>query len=374
MAAARNANSRWEGILHHCSIGGSNPSRVMASLCLSPSTGLLLKPSMNAVLFMGDRVEGTGNRTIERLSRLENVAAILISKLGSSVNAWVIEASKFQGPFACYEAFLSSLGPTGEPSSYCPLGLTASCAISSLLNDCLRKVNTEICHHGEGGSVHQEASGRGDKCFKMQELCPANVICNNQNLPNTVIFGFSKGGVVLNQLLAEIAYVGDHKECQKFVCENSQVCNNLQAKQEKPIQCDGNDKVHNKQQAYLGDFFLSATAHEFLQSTVGIHYVDVGLNSYGAYQTDPNILEGVAKFAALKNSGLLIGFHGTPRQWNDCRRPWISSEKDHCIALLQDSAYLLGNGKLKILEKLYFGDKKPSLQMHFEILEVLDIC
>ena len=77
---------------------------------------------------------------IERLSNLQNVAEILVTKLGGFVNAWVIEASVFNGPFAVYKDFIPSVNQWGEPKSYDPTGFPASKATVTLLSNCLREV------------------------------------------------------------------------------------------------------------------------------------------------------------------------------------------------------------------------------------------
>lgn len=97
-------------------------------------------PSANAIFFNGDRVAGTENPVIERLSDLQNIAEILVSKIGGSTNAWVIDASVFNGPFAVYRDFIPSVNQWGEPKSYCPIGYPASGTIISLLSSCLEEV------------------------------------------------------------------------------------------------------------------------------------------------------------------------------------------------------------------------------------------
>lgn len=98
-------------------------------------------PSANAIFFNGDRVEGTGNPVIEKLSDLQNIADILVSKLGASVNAWVIDACVHNGPFAIYNDFVPNLNSRGEPKSYSPIGFPASTATVSLLSNCLQEVS-----------------------------------------------------------------------------------------------------------------------------------------------------------------------------------------------------------------------------------------
>lgn len=107
-------------------------------------------PSANAIFFNGDRIEGTGNSVIERLSDLKTIAGLLVSKFGTSVNAWVFESSIFNGPFAVYKDFIPSVNRWGEPKSYSPLGFPASRSTISLLSNCLNEVlmliNCVFCH------------------------------------------------------------------------------------------------------------------------------------------------------------------------------------------------------------------------------------
>lgn len=98
-------------------------------------------PSANAIFFHGDRVRETGNiHVIERLYDLQKVAEIIVSKFGNSVNAWVVEASVYNGPFAVYKDFVPSVNRWGEPKSYSPIGFPASSSIVSLLSSFLQEV------------------------------------------------------------------------------------------------------------------------------------------------------------------------------------------------------------------------------------------
>lgn len=97
-------------------------------------------PVANAIFFNGDKIEGTGNPVIERLSDLQKIAEILVSKFGNSVNAWVVEAPLFNGPFAVYKDFIPSVNEYGEPKSYDADGFPASSSIVLLLWNCLKEV------------------------------------------------------------------------------------------------------------------------------------------------------------------------------------------------------------------------------------------
>lgn len=96
-------------------------------------------PSANVVFFGGDRVEGTKNPVIERLSNLQNVAELLVSKLGGSVNAWVVQDSIFNGPFAVYKDFVPTVNKWGEPKAYNPVGFPGSSSTVKLLVNCLEQ-------------------------------------------------------------------------------------------------------------------------------------------------------------------------------------------------------------------------------------------
>lgn len=103
--------------------------------------------------------------------------------------------------------------------------------------------------------------------------------------------------------------------------------------------------------------------------------MDVGLNSIGAYITDGDVVERISRRLAQGEGDGRIRFvlHGTPRQWGDNRRSWIRNEKDELLRLLQSGTQRSG-GKLQVSERDYFDDDRPpNLQMHFEIIEKLDV-
>ncbi|KAJ4825905.1 hypothetical protein Tsubulata_036567 [Turnera subulata] len=70
--------------------------------------------------------------------------------------------------------------------------------------------------------------------------------------------------------------------------------------------------------------------------------------------------------------GIRIVLHGTPRQWCDSARIWIRNEKDKLVRLLEYEARRT-EGKLQVYEKFYFSHSSPNLQMHFEIIESMDV-
>ncbi|CAJ2667266.1 unnamed protein product [Trifolium pratense] len=136
---------RWSGVLRvplHSNSGTFH--RVGASLCHSSETKNLSVPIANAIFFCGDQVERTGNPVIEKLSDLQKLSEIVVSKFGSSINAWVIEASVFNGPFAVYKDFISSVNQYGEPGTYNTIGFPASISTVSLLSNCIEEVTQNV--------------------------------------------------------------------------------------------------------------------------------------------------------------------------------------------------------------------------------------
>ncbi|XP_059633852.1 uncharacterized protein LOC132276445 [Cornus florida] len=326
---------RWSGILKAPLYPNSTPHcRVAASLCLSSSSKTVTVPSVNAIFFSGDRVEGTGNPVIERLSNLERIAEILVSKLGGSINAWVIEASTFNGPFAVYKDFIPSVNHWGEPKVYNPAGFPASTSTISLLSNCFKEVKQII----SGSQKEQYQTGVSASC-----LCT----------PKTFIFGFSKGGTVLNQLMTELS-ISEIKSTENPINASEQLFSGgpVNGQEENPI--------------------VPSSVDGFLNSIAEIHYVDVGLNSTGAYLTDSDVIERISKRLMEGEGGIRVVLHGTPRQWCDSRRVLIRNEKDKLVQLLESGAQRSG-GKLHVCERFYFADKPPSLQMHFEIIENLNV-
>jgi hypothetical protein len=167
--------------------------------------------------------------------------------------------------------------------------------------------------------------------------------------PRTIILGFSKGGVVVNQLMTELSYWAS--KSRKGSVDVSQGGTAL--------------LTHN--------LLVPATASDVLSSISKFHYVDVGLNCAGAYITDHAVIKGIANYVCHTSNILCIALHGTPRQWSDPNRPWILADKDRMLELLNEEAKRC-EGRLLLAEKKYFDGRPRSLLMHFEILEAMDIC
>jgi len=162
--------------------------------------------------------------------------------------------------------------------------------------------------------------------------------------PKTIILGFSKGGVVINQLVTELAFADDIQSTE--------------------------DPTQPKDGSFCKNPILPSSMESLFDSISEIHYVDVGLNSPGAYLTDKTVIERIAVQVIRKEKPMRFVLHGTPRQWRDPMRVWIREEKDKLHQLLESEAKKSG-GRLQVCERMYFANESPNLQMHFEIIEKL---
>lgn len=231
-----------------------------------------------------------------------------------------VAASLCLTPSKTLQDFIPSINEWGEPSSYNPSGFPASSSVVQLISNCLIKVKNEIGEH-------------------QKDMMEAKLTATESTCPKTIILGFSKGGIVLNQLVTELASTINTKENLP----------NISANQVIPF-----------------------SKESFLDSITEVHFVDVGLNSPGAYLTNKETIKKLATRAEHKASSIQFIIHGTPRQWNDKSRPWIRDEKDTLVRLLEAESRA-SHGKLSVCNRLYFGNRNPDLQMHFEIIDALDI-
>ncbi|VAI47648.1 uncharacterized protein LOC119317319 isoform X1 [Triticum dicoccoides] len=324
---------RWTGVVHVPLSQGAPLFRVAASLILAPSKALAV-PRANAILFTGDRVPGTGEPAIERLSDAAYLAKLLAGKLAGEANAWVVDAACFAGPFAVYRELVPAVDTVGDPERYDPTGLPAAAGVANILAHCIREIQNKVTR----GSLNDSA-GNQEPTASLLPSCA----------PKTTILGFSKGGVVVNQLVAELSYWAS-KSTKSSV-----------------------DVSQRSPSLLTGDLLVPATASDVLSSISEFHYLDVGLNCAGAYTTDHAVIKGIASYVSQTSDTLRFVLHGTPRQWSDPNRPWILAEKNTMLRLLQDEAKKC-EGRLMPSEKKYFDGRPRSLLMHFEILEAMDIC
>ncbi|KAK9826567.1 hypothetical protein WJX74_003334 [Apatococcus lobatus] len=246
-------------------------------------------PKAVAFFFPGDQITAAGTSPQVMHLQEPKVQVTLMADKFLDCTVMGILPSRMEAGSACYDHFLHKTTQTGEPLGYQGSSLKACAQLCSL----------------------RAAAG----------LPP--------ELP-TILIGFSKGGVVLNQVVAELAVWASEREAIKDAATPSAAAS------------------------------APANLKQFFETIQELHYLDAGLNCRGAYPTDPEAVSHLGRLATPPRFML----HGTPRQWEDRHRPWIRNEKDRFLALL-------GLAGLSMRQRLHFEGAKPSLLMHFQILQEL---
>jgi hypothetical protein len=156
-----------------------------------------------------------------------------------------------------------------------------------------------------------------------------------------IAMGFSKGCVVANQLLAELAHAADVPSMPG--CDDARDAAGGQGGEEAPRahRCDG-----------------GCTGASVLSRLWEVHLLDAGLQCRGAHLTDPAVAAALG--ARPRPPRLFV--HGTPRQWRDPTRRWLVEEKDRSVALLRASG-------VQVVEREYYETQPPSLEMHFRLCD-----
>lgn len=143
------------------------------------------------------------------------------------------------------------------------------------------------------------------------------------------LLGFSKGGVVLNQVLYEMA---DAEQCR----------------------CKPEDTATRTSD--LDELCLT------LDAITEVFYLDAGLNSPGVHIVEGEVIEWLGR--RHRRVPLRVHLLGTPRQWGDQRRPWIREEKDKMRDLLQTAG-------VDVREQQLLTGHPATLETHFGIIPAL---
>lgn len=420
------------------------------------------------VLFVGDQLEA--QHMPEHLLALQDPKrqAVLMADKWPTCNVAVIMPSRVEGCFACFDHFLGRTTASGEPLGFAAGDLKAVTQLSSLLIDGnfwnqiapVAPMPDSAADDSVGPAVAAEAplppspatpeaasesSARAPTdCSQLDTLQdvpsssrqPAAVSaaaeagsgsCSTSGRAARLpvrLAGFSKGGVVLNQFLAELAASAEsasqrsrdscHVTPAHVTPAGHSAGRGSASSRLHPIDAVGRSfhasagsESRLEQAASRSSAAVSArsivegstavppnggvgsrgamyppvsnaapeaanpqpSAAALLCAVTELHYLDVGLNCRGAYVTDPNVAEGLKLLAsadrgagsALPATPPKVFLHGTPRQWNDPTRPWLRREAEICEKLLQAAG-------VDVTVRKYFADDKPSLAMHFDVL------
>ncbi|XP_043916570.1 UPF0565 protein C2orf69 homolog isoform X2 [Protopterus annectens] len=252
---------------------------------------------------------------------LEDVAVLLSHRFPRSY-IWIIKASRMHlHKFSCYDHFVQST-LFGAPEHSTDFGafrhlhklLTNAFQMTPSIN--LRN-GVHTVHKATNGHVLESHSApaangffaNGDKCSK-----DGSFVFNPPHHSDCVSFtliGFSKGCVVLNQLLYEL-------------------------------------------QGTKSDETLAA----FIKNIKTIYWLDGGHPGGGnTWVTDADVLKEFAW------TGIAVHTHVTPYQVRDSMRSWIGKEHSKFVQTLRELGVQVDN-------QIHFESETPTLENHFRILEV----
>ncbi|NXX44523.1 CB069 protein, partial [Tricholaema leucomelas] len=256
----------------------------------------------------------------------ENIATILARRFPGSF-IWVVKCSRMHlHKFSCYDNFVTS-NMFGAPEHSADFG--AFRHLHALLANAFRLAQNVLLSQKSTRGASKEAKIAA--CKSQLQSVPATNGCSfterdcecssNSSVSFPVpaavdavsftLIGFSKGCVVLNQLLYEL------KEAKK-------------------------DK----------------NTDAFLKNIKAIYWLDGG-HSGGSntWVTYPEVLKELAE------TGIEVHAHVTPYQVFDTMRSWIGREHEKFVQILE------GFG-VEINDQLHFADNVPSLENHFRVHEV----
>ncbi|KAM3917392.1 mitochondrial protein C2orf69 homolog [Leptodactylus fuscus] len=304
-------------------VPGTEPAKCNDVLVCPPRSGA--QRPHHVVYFPGDvqnyrdtMADHSENFRWKRWS-LEDISAILFERFPASY-IWIIKPSRMHlHKFSCYDNFVSS-NMFGAPKHsadlgafkqlYSLLGNAFTMAQNVLLSESNKYIIAQDYSHSLYSTNGCHSEEGDDSRFSKDTAACLGLPSVKGSLSFTLI-GFSKGCVVLNQLLHELQ----------------------EAKKDKEIS-------------------------SFLANVESMYWLDGG-HSGGSntWVTCPNILKVFA------HTGITVHTHVTPYQVSDSMRSWIGEEHRKFTELLKGYDVTVDN-------QLHFAYEAPSLDNHFRVHEV----
>lgn len=229
---------------------------------------------------------------------LDNVASNILRPAFPDRDVLVVRPSRFErATFSCFDNFVQS-NWNGAPTHLRDPGHLESL---SQLSGILASLQDLLCSEGSTESGDLRGSRK-------------------------ILIGFSKGVVVLNQILHEIAALRD------LTSDQAQ----LSDEQEKLL--------------------------EFSRTISAMSWLDGGHNGgKDTWLTDHKILQAVV------SHGMKVDVRVTPYQVSDDRRPWIGKEEKKFSSFLFREM-----GKDRFRRQMFYAEEEPCLDNHFRILETFE--
>lgn len=274
-------------------VPGCDPNRTNDLLLLRPQTqGHTSSSSRHVVFFHGDIQNFQEEMSSQSDSSqwlqwsLEQVAHILGCRFPDRY-IWVVRASRmYLHKFSCYQHFVEcNMFGAPEHLPYAP-GSGAFCQLRSLLSHAMERVGLPHPFPPPGGA----------------DTIPPGF--------SLTVVGFSKGCVVLNQLVYELPGAHSDPQMSRFV------------------QC-------------ISDMYWLDGGHPGGSET---------------WVTDKGALRELA------SSGISVHAHVTPYEVCDPMRAWVGREHGHFIKTLEEFGACPS-------KKLHFEDELPSIENHFRVIQ-----
>ncbi|KAI3426084.1 hypothetical protein D9Q98_008052 [Chlorella vulgaris] len=249
------------------------------------------------LLFVGDRVlPNAASPLVARMQQPDVLTgSVLKAKFEAARQHLVVLPERYDGDQACYTSWLPP-GPLtqGVPARYDAAGFPAAHSLHTLL----------------AGRLQGSLAG------------------------SIAVIGFSKGGVVLRQMVEELA---------AWQRTAGMTCASCVFKRQHQLTPAG------------------AAWPATLARIRELHWLDAGANPPGAvYPSDLGTMKLLSR--RCPSHSLHLHLHGTPRQWSDPRRPWLGQEKDAML-----SACALAG--VPCTTRLYFEGQPANLDMHFGVIQ-----
>ncbi|XP_061464057.1 mitochondrial protein C2orf69 homolog isoform X1 [Rhineura floridana] len=314
-------------------VPGAEPFKANDVLLLLPPSGPLLEPPQHHVVYFPGDVQNYREIMVCHPENfqweqwcLENIAAILGRHFPESY-IWVIKCSRMHlHKFSCYDNFVAS-NMFGAPEHSTDFG--AFRHLHALLVNAFKlaqnillsqKSMSEFSKDAETVACQSPtvATTNGCPTIERERVCKyLNSSTMNFVEPSVIgevsftLIGFSKGCVVLNQLLHELKEAKNDKDTDAFI-------KNIKA----------------------------------------IYWLDGG-HSGGSntWVTYPDVLKDFSE------TGISVNAHVTPYQVFDTMRAWIGKEHKRFVQILEELGVNVNN-------QLHFADEAPSLDNHFRVHEV----
>lgn len=196
-----------------------------------------------------------------------------------------------------------------------------------------------------------------------------------QKLP-VVLVGFSKGCVVLNQIVYELVNFvsfpnrsystgsngrGSHSPSPHDSPRSSGIVygNHVPrpSPRTSPRTSPRSSPLPSPSSSPVISFQTMMASRDFVARFKALYWLDGGHSGTGgAWVTDDELLMILASLRAT------VHVHVTPHQVNDPHRPWIGEEKTEFVAKLRKFG-------ATVTDTLHFKDDEPSLEKHFRVLE-----